>query len=84
MRRRQVAVEIRAAARAWEDRADDDADPGLARVYRSDAKDLRKVARLVDAGRIQKARDAAGLDTIVRDQLPESFFELLEKHNVRW
>jgi hypothetical protein len=53
MRRRQVAAEIRAAARAWEKRADegdvnDDDDPRLAKEFRSDAKDLRKVARLVD------------------------------------
>jgi hypothetical protein len=42
------------------------------------------VARLVDAGRIQKARDACQLDTIVREQLPQSFFDLLEKHDVAW
>jgi len=53
-------------------------------MYRSDAKDLMKVAKLVTAGRIQAARDAAGLDTIVRDQLPESFFELLKKHDIAW
>jgi hypothetical protein len=89
MRRRQVAAEIRAAARAWEKRADegdvnDDDDPRLAKEFRSDAKDLRKVARLVDEGHIQRARDAAGLDTIVRDQLPKAFFDLLEKHGVAW
>lgn len=84
MRRRQVAAEIRAAARAWADRADDDDDAHLARVYRSDAKGLMKVARLVDEGRIQRARDAAGFDTIVRDQLPQSFFDRLEKHDVAW
>lgn len=84
MRRRDVAVEIRAAARAWAERAEGEDDPSQARMYRSDAKDLGKVANLVQAGRIQAARDAAGLDTIVRDQLPQSFFDLLEKHGVAW
>lgn len=89
MRRRQVAAEIRAAARAWEKRADegdvdDDDDPRDAKMYRSDARDLRKIARLVDEGHIQRARSAASLDTIVRDQLPQSFFDLLEQHGVAW
>ena len=84
MRRRQVAAEIRAAAHAWEERTDDDEDAHLAKVYRSDAKNLMKVARLVDEGHIQRAREAASLDTIVRDHLPQSFFDLLKKHNVAW
>jgi len=85
MRRRQVASEIRTAARAWEERGDSEYDVSLVKMYRSDAKDLRKIASLVDVGRIQRARDAAAsLDTFVRDQLPQSFFDLLEKHGVAW
>lgn len=84
MRRRKVATEIRNAAREWAERADGEDDPHLASTYRSDAEDLRKVARLVDDGRFRRARDAAGLDTIVHDQLPESFFDLLKKHGVAW
>ena len=66
MRRRQVAAEIRTAARAWKERAEGEDDQHMARVYRSDAKDLMKVARLVDEGRIQRARDAAGLAVFLR------------------
>lgn len=83
MRRREVAREIREAARVWEANADED-DRDMANIYRSDAKELMRVAQLVDAGRIQKARDACNMDTIVRDQLPNSFFDLLEKHDVQW
>ena len=85
MRRREVAREIRSAARSWAENADDDEeDRSMAKLYRADAKDLMRVAQLVDAGRIQQARDACNMDTIVRDQLPNSFFDLLEKHDVQW
>ena len=85
MRRREVAREIRTAARTWLERANEEgALSTLAAIYRSDAADLMKIAHLVDEGKIQRARDEANFDTIVRDQLPNSFFDLLKKHDVNW
>jgi ketosteroid isomerase-like protein len=84
MRRRQIASEIRTVARDWAANAEDEDDPSMVRMYRSDAEDLRKVAQLVDEGDIQGARDAASLDTQVREQLPQSFFDLLERCEVAW
>jgi len=84
MRRREIAREIRKAAREWGTSWDDTGDTEMIECHREDARDLMRVARLVDAGRIQAASNACNIDTVVRDQLPRSFFDLLEKHDVSW
>lgn len=60
-------------------------DPSMVKTGREDAADLGEIAKMVFAGKFKAARDAgASLDTIVRDELPDSFFKLLEQNNVRW
>ncbi len=60
-------------------------DPAMVKVGHADAEDLRGVASLVQRNLLKEARNEANhLDTIVREELPESFFRLLEKNNVRW
>jgi hypothetical protein len=60
-------------------------DPDMMEAGRTDAADLRRVASLVRSNELKEASAVASdLDTIVRDELPESFFRLLEKNNVRW
>lgn len=50
-----------------------------------DYADLRVIAEFVEGGYYHAARDrAARLDTAVRDELPKSFFALLEQNGVRW
>ena len=40
---------------------------------------------MVRSGRVQEARDrAARLDTVVRDELPPTFFGLLKVRRVQW
>lgn len=60
-------------------------DHSMVKTGREDAADLGEIAKMVFAGKFKAARDAgASLDTIVRDELPDSFFKLLEQNNVRW
>jgi hypothetical protein len=60
-------------------------DPSMVKTGQDDAADLGEIAKMVFAGKFKAARDAgASLDTIVRDELPDSFFKLLEQNNVRW
>jgi len=52
---------------------------------RHDAADLAAVAALVRQGRFGHAVDRAwSLDTIIRDELPKSFFRLLKDEGVPW
>ena len=84
MRRREIAREIRKAAREWGTSWDDTGDTEMIECHREDARDLMRVAKLVEVGRFQKARDACEMDTIVREQLPSEFFDLLEKKGIPW
>lgn len=69
--REKVAVKIESAAARWDSRAD--------------AADLCAVAAFVRQGNLNAAVDRAGeLDTIVRDELPKSFFKLLKAEGVDW
>jgi len=67
----KVAVKIESAAARWDSRAD--------------AADLCAVAAFVRHGNLNAAVDrAAELDTIVRDELPKSFFKLLKAEGLEW
>jgi hypothetical protein len=87
-----VSKEIESIAQQWlkdhEERWGDKSakpDPSMVKTGRNDAADLSEIAKLVFAGKLQNARNAgAHLDTIVRDELPDSFFKLLEQNNVKW
>lgn len=60
-------------------------DPHMVKTGQQDAADLSEIAKMVLAGKLKTARDsAANLDTIVRDVLPQSFFNLLEQNNIKW
>ena len=79
--RKQAAIDIRRVARKLSAMAD--RDPEMARVYDSDAEDLFIVASFVDAGQLKKASYAAwSLDTVVRDKLPKSFYELMSQYGL--
>lgn len=62
---------VAAAADGWEAKAtifDDDS-------YLSDAKDLREISVLLADGDIDEAKERiASLDTIVRDEIPDSVY----------
>jgi len=84
----EVAKEIESAAQKWltdhEERWGGK-DPSMVETGRKDASDLRDIAKLLRAGNFKAARNsAASLDTIVRDELPRSFFYLLEANGVSW
>lgn len=81
-----VATDIDLVATNWNDRHKGTwpDNESMLLTGAQDAEDLRKVAGLV---RENKFRDAAiygrGLDTIVRETLPESFYKLLERNKVK-
>lgn len=82
-----VAADIRKAATEWlaGGLKSFKGDKSMTSAYRKDAADLKMLAKLVAAGTLTYARDkAAGLDTIVRDEIPESFFTLLADNNIEW
>ncbi len=84
----EVSKEIESAAQKWLNDHEErwgGKDPSMVETGRNDARDLRQVAALVQAGKFKEARNAASsLDTIVRDELPRSFFYLLEANGVSW
>jgi hypothetical protein len=80
-----VAAQIDSAADVWSTDGPFDMYPELRQVHARDASDLREVAQHVRSGRMQEARDrAAGLDTVVREELPDGFFRLLAEFRVAW
>jgi len=57
-------------------------DQYLVLAYEGDAKDLREVHDLIEAGDYQKAaRVAFGLDTIVREQIPGKVWDFLQRRS---
>lgn len=82
-----VAKDIREAAKRWLEgglKSFKD-DPDMIKGYRQDGRDLRAIATLVRNGHIRAAVTAVQhLDTIVRDEVPESFFSLLKVHGIEW
>jgi len=82
-----VAAEIRQAAIQWAEsgRKSFKGEADMLDAYRKDAADLKALAKLVSEGSLLAARNhASHLDTIVRDEIPESFFKLLEDSNIEW
>ena len=81
----KVVDEIQATASRWEVKAQLNADWVLYNFYKEDADDFRRVAKLVQEGKLHDARRAARqLDTAVREALPDSFFDLLEDNDIEW
>lgn len=55
--------------------------PEMIEMARGDARDYRKIAQLLRANQIQKARDlAGGLDTAAREHIPESVWDAMIEH----
>jgi hypothetical protein len=89
MEKDKVADAIVIAADGWmkwhEEKWGGGADPSMVEAGKLDAADLRHVASLVRENKLTAARtSAANLDTIVRDELPQTFFQLLEDNGVEW
>ena len=79
----EAAREIRKAAESYLSKSLDifKGDDELIKVCRADAKDLRNVAKLLRAGRMDEAcRMADGLDTLVRDVIPQNAWDMLHGH----
>lgn len=81
---KDIAAEIHEAAKKWEKdhktrwgAESKDPDPSMVKSGMQDAQDLREVAELLSRGALLEARAKAwSLDTIVRDEIPNSFFNL--------
>jgi hypothetical protein len=75
MTNKEAASIITQAAIRWGQNAlapDIRKDKEFAKVYRSDARNLKEVARLVRQNKlVEAANKASRLDTIVRDIIPE-------------
>lgn len=64
--------------KAWAKNAVGEKDKELAKGYRDDAKDLRRVYDLMLDGEYKKARrELEDLDTLVRDQVPNTVYNFL-------
>ena len=62
---------------AWKDNGEGDIN--LKKVYAQDRKDLREVLRCLKKGYLKTAYDRASfLDSIVRGQIPDSVWKILE------
>lgn len=81
MTNKECAAGIRAVAKKWLENVNDPdvrRDVDFANCYRSDAKDMREVAKLVLAGKVKEAAvKADNLDTIVRELFPDPCWEHL-------
>jgi hypothetical protein len=79
MTNKEAASIITQAAIRWGQNAlvpDIRKDKEFAKVYRSDARNLKEVARLVRQNKlVEAANKASRLDTIVRDIIPEGPWE---------
>jgi hypothetical protein len=72
---------LRDSADRWERSGKNDynGDKDMAKCHRQDARDLRRVAKLAEQGKMVKARDAAeNLDTIVRDIINQDLWDALQ------
>lgn len=78
----KVAEAIDQAADKWEkDHIESwsGKDPSMVDTGKQDAQDLKRVAQLVRENKLKEARLAGdSLDTIVRDELPRSFYHLYD------
>lgn len=65
------------ADRSWPSSSTDDRE--MRKIARTDAQAIRSIASLVRAGRITEAYNkASGLDTIVREIIPDHFWDFAE------
>ena len=54
----------------------------MAKVYEADRKDLMKVYKLLQQGKIEDAEKVVyDLDTIVREKIPNAIYNLITKDN---
>jgi hypothetical protein len=79
--RAKIVSDLRRSADAWEAEAQHPrhrSDPQMLQAYQSDARDLRRIADDFERGEDHRAFEAGRhLDTIVRDQLPQAFWDLI-------
>ena len=79
--RAKIVSDLRRSADAWEAEAQHPrhrSDPQMLQAYQSDARDLRRIADDFERGEDHRAFKAGRhLDTIVRDQLPQAFWDLI-------
>ena len=60
----------------------DEDDKEMAKVYEADRKDLMKVYKLLQQGKIEDAEKVVyDLDTIVREKIPNAIYNLITKDN---
>jgi hypothetical protein len=65
------------ACRSWASSSANDRE--MRKIARSDEKAVRAIASLVRAGRVSEAYDKAScLDTVVRETIPDRFWEFAE------
>lgn len=82
-----VAKDIREAAKSWLASGLESfkGEADMISGYRQDGRDLRAIAKLVREGKLKAAANAVHmLDTIVRDEVPDSFFALLKARGIEW
>jgi len=80
----EVSNDVRKAAEEWLDGCLSDPLCGLEerKLARKDMRDVRKISFLLKKGDIVGARSyAERLDTLVREVVPESFWELSDNFN---
>lgn len=71
--------ELARSIERWDLQGEECSDADLAAAYASDVKDLRRVHSAIAKDEIDEAaKIASGLDTIVRDQIPESVYLFLQ------
>ena len=83
-KRTKFAREIREIARIWREdhintwNGKTQCDRDMREVGKADARDLRRVARLLREGRVtEAAKKLDSLDTIIRDLIPEETYKYL-------
>lgn len=82
-----VIKEINEIAADWQKKGKENYNNDLSMeiCHRDDARDLGGIARLIKGKHFKAARDeAARLDTIIREMLPDSFFSILRLNDVEW
>lgn len=78
MLKEKLIAEFKEAIKNWKSCNGDD-DKEMTKMYVSDRKDLRKILKLFKKEKYKEAYDMAwNLDTIVREQIPSSVYEIIE------
>lgn len=75
---KQHIKDFNKAIRAWKDNGSFKNDKGMLACYKKDRADMRKIVTMLKKGQFSEAGEAMwGLDTIVRDQIPNSVYDLV-------